>query len=396
MSIASRIIHYRFPEYIAHLFFPVTYLVSLMIPKKRGRWIFGAWFGDKYSDNSRYLFEYAVEDGRVEALWVTKNNLIELNLRTSHMPVVHAYSLIGIWMQLRAQVVIMSVNSKDFYYATITPRNIQIQLWHGTPIKKIGIDIERGLSKFTNRLRRFFIDRYDAIISPSNYSDQIFRSAFGLDDSKIIRGNYPRCDGLRISAAEKKFLRDSIGVNEKELLYIYLPTHRNEGRSAGSFKALCDPLLSILNRLKDLNVRLIIKPHPYEMFNARQLTGEIQNVLIYGEIEIYKLLACSDGLITDISSVAFDFETTGKPIFYFMPDWHEYVERERDIYMPFSDFRSRFAKTVDALFLEIAEESTKIVSDSSGSDGCLCEERFHSKDVFQKILMLVEKYEPKL
>lgn len=391
MNIASRVMNCRFPESIAVLFSPVIYIVSLIMPKKRGLWMFGAWFGEKYSDNSRYLYEYAVEDGEIDAFWVTKNNQVVQKLNVKNMPVVHAYSLIGIWIQLRAHLVIMSVNSKDFYYATVTPRSIQIQLWHGTPIKKIGMDIEKGVSKYVNRLRRFFIDRYDAMISPSMYSDQIFRSAFGLDNSKLIRANYPRCDGFKISELERKTLRYAIGVKEDVALFIYLPTHRKEGRAPGSFKALCESLLSVSNRLIDANVRILIKPHPYEMSNARQLNDQIQNMLIYDEIEIYKLLACSDGLITDISSVAFDYETTGKPIIYFMPDWQAYVEHERELYIPISDLKSRFDKTEDAFVEEILVKVKNIVPYSLDFDGYECEERINSKDVFHKILMLAAK-----
>ena len=123
--------------------FPLFFLlsiISIIFPKDKRLWVFGAWYGQRYSDNSRYLFEYICKnEPDIRAVWLTRNKKIFNELRGIGKEVYLAKSLKSFFMGYRARVVFVSsdmldVNPLACYGA------LKVQLWQGTPLKKIGLD----------------------------------------------------------------------------------------------------------------------------------------------------------------------------------------------------------------------------------------------------------------
>ena len=126
------------------------YWLSYLIPKDKNLWVFGAWFGERYADNSKYLFEYVNKyHPEIKAVWLTRNQNTYDLIKKKGYKVYKINSLGGIYYSLRAKVGIISVGLKDInMYLT---GNMQIvQLWHGIPLKKIMFDDKITFKQPTN------------------------------------------------------------------------------------------------------------------------------------------------------------------------------------------------------------------------------------------------------
>jgi CDP-glycerol glycerophosphotransferase len=323
---------------ITLLLSPLLFLISYIYPKRNDLWVYGAWFGERYSDNSKDLFEYAnaVENKPIKHYWIYKNHSLKKTIEINGNNCAYAYSINGILLQLRAKVFITCVNSSDFVPFLITPKNYFVQLWHGSPIKHIGLDSRNNIFRKTiDKLRFKTLDNYSMVVSPSKTVDKIYQSAFALGKNRIYRGGYPRNENLRVSPERKKIIRDYFGLKNGEKMAAYLPTHRNEGKGKNPFRAVLKQLIAKNDDLNN-NAKIIIKPHFYEKDSLNGIQ-ESTNVLIRYDLpfDLYEFLGATDVLITDYSSVIFDYELLNKKIIVFPFDFEKYTTHDRGLYFQF-------------------------------------------------------------
>ena len=295
------------------LFSPVIFIVSFFYKKDNSIWLYGAWFGKMYKDNSQRFFEDANNLlPEIDHVWIYKSHEVKNNIPKRYKSL-YAYSLQGMFYQLKAKVFICTLNTSDFIPFFVTPKNIIIQLWHGSPLKYIGIDSRRTrIRKFIDKVRFKTLDRYTYCISPSKLFDDCFRSAFLLGSDNILRTSYPRNKSLFISEQRKKQIRKSLKIEDSERFIMYLPTHRNQGINSNLSTAVSK--LYKYDKVFSANkVKFVIKPHFYESDNFR-LHNSLDSIKILfdSECDLYELLAASDLLVTDYSSVFFDYELLNK------------------------------------------------------------------------------------
>src|SRR5690554_4212908 len=87
----------------------IPYFISLLIPKSNSLWIFGAWGGKGFSDNSKYLFLHVLKDLKdVKACWIVKDDALFEEMRVLELPVYKEKSIKGLWYQARAGIVFYS------------------------------------------------------------------------------------------------------------------------------------------------------------------------------------------------------------------------------------------------------------------------------------------------
>ena len=319
---------------IEPFFIIFCHIISYIIPKNRNMWCFGAWFGNKYADNSKYLYEAMKEDDEINCYWITNNKTLYNQLIKEDSNVLLSKSLQGILVQLRSYVFVATVNSKDFYFPLITRKNYFVQLWHGAPMKKIGFDVKHKskIAYFINIIRYFMIDNYNVIISPGKIFDEIFSSSMKICKNNVVRSQLPRCDGLKLSNSTRNSIRKKYGVRHNEIFILYLPTHRNEGKDVKEIEKI---LSDFNNNFHIENIKIIFSLHPYDKKFIKEIKNKYQKINIIDEnddIDIYNLLGASDGLISDYSSVVFDYAVLNKPILLYMPDLKNYIKKERDFY----------------------------------------------------------------
>lgn len=343
-----------FRKLLCILLSPIIYLVAIFYPKTKDKYCFGSWFGKLYSDNSRYLYEAANDADGIDAIWITKSVEVQISLEQRGLKVFHAYSIQGLFHQLSAELMFCSVNSRDFNPFCIGPNTTLIQLWHGLPLKKIGYDVKTTVPK---RLRRWFrgrtVDSYSYVISPSYNFDEIFCSAFNIPVEKIIRAPYPRCVGMFQFEGSQAELKLKYGISLDKKVALYLPTHRDEGKTITVISDTVSELVKYENVLDRLNIQIVIKLHFYDTRFIDVLKTSKNVICIYEDVDIYPLLSISDLLITDYSSVIFDYYYLKKPVIIHAPDLVHYKLNNRELYLDICDFFIPDSQTVTELLNQL-------------------------------------------
>jgi CDP-glycerol glycerophosphotransferase len=215
-----------------------------------------------------------------------------------------------------------------------------VQTWHGTPLKRLGYDI--ASPSFVSGRRYFdFMDsdvaQWDLLISPNPFSTPIWRQAFKFT-GEIAETGYPRNDALLARDDERAALiRRLLGVPAGKRVVMYVPTWRDNQHDAASRYGL-DLQLDLVAASEELaeDYVLLIRGH-HLMAGWKLAEAEPGFVFdVTGYPDINDLLRITDVLLTDYSSVMFDFAPTGRPILFFTYDLAEYRDKLRGFYFDFS------------------------------------------------------------
>jgi CDP-glycerol glycerophosphotransferase len=209
---------------------------------------------------------------------------------------------------------------------------VYLQTWHGTPLKRIGLDIPdpgRGLGpKYIARLHND-VAKWDVLLSPNAFSTPIFRAAFGFE-GRIIESGYPRNDLLASpeSPPTRRAVRSALGIADGTLVVLYAPTLRD----GAQFEMALD-LARMRRRLGDRHL-VLVRLHP--TVAARIADGDDVRALdVSAHSDIRELYLAADVLVTDYSSAMFDFAVTGKPMLFYTYDLAEYRDDVRGFYFDF-------------------------------------------------------------
>jgi CDP-glycerol glycerophosphotransferase len=238
----------------------------------------------------------------------------------------------GEWYDVLARAHAYIGNAGAPYFFRKAPGQFHLQTWHGTPLKRIGED--RGPGDFkTWRHRRRIADQaagWDAMISPSPYCSAIFRSAFGFE-GRMLESGYPRNDILlgEGAAGARERARTVLGVREGERVVLYAPTWR-EYVGVRDAKPLYLDAPRLAKAMPDTVV--LVRGHYNSTGQADVFAGHprIHDVTRYPDIA--DLYLAADVLVTDYSSVMFDFALTDKPVVLLTPDLEQYRDVERGFY----------------------------------------------------------------
>lgn len=239
------------------------------------------------------------------------------------------------WLKLLATAKYLVNNTNFPWYFRKVPGQIYLQTWHGTPLKKLGRDIPGNTltASYLNTMDRE-ASYWDGLISPSNYCTEIFPTAFNYA-GKILETGYPRNDRLVAQSQEVRArVRKALGVNDEQTkLVLYAPTWRDYKRSAtGKWQTVN---FFTPGTVLPAGFQLAFRGHTNtHAAHSAAVAGGAIDVTNYPDVT--ELYLAADVLVTDYSSVMFDFSVTGKPIIFLAPDIAEY-ESKRGFYF---DFRS--------------------------------------------------------
>lgn len=317
----------------------IVYFLEFLIPKNSHLWVFGAWFGNTYSDNSKYLFEHVLNNcPEIRPVWVTKNQKVYNDLKRINRPVVMQNSLIGLSNIIRAAVAVLSTGKEDIGTWSIGPNTFVVQLWHGVGYKKILYDDELfnpiDEHSFNIKAKYFFFPfkknllKFDMVIATSLLIQKQFSSAFRMPIEKIPITGYPRNDVFFEPEAECLF-------KKYNKLILYVPTHRQEG-TGGILKILpSDEMLNSLNSyFQKHNYLLLIKLHNYDRkhVNKQVRHSNVSYINEEQELDTQVLLNNTDVLIVDYSSIYFDYLLLNRPIIFAPFDIETYMAEDRSFY----------------------------------------------------------------
>lgn len=320
---------------------------SYLIPRNKKIWCFGSTF----RDNAKYLYIYMFEKTKdIKCVWIGDEEDVkkvsELGFRAYKR-----WSFYGLWYELVAGAYVFNSYPANVNLFTMG-RAKRINLWHGIALKcidrkiKVGPVAERYHAKgLMNEIRYLnFRIKPHVVLSTAPIMTDNFSEAFDVGKDRIIEGIYPRCQLLNRTEDEiLYFIRnyeseECLDVVHKikkfNYTYIYMPTWRDNG---GDLLRDCGFDFNIANEALKMHDRLlIIKLHPDAKVSA---SGSYSNIFFIDKnVDIYPILPFTNCLITDFSSIYFDYILMdGKQILLFLPDFDDYINNNRDLAYPYDE-----------------------------------------------------------
>lgn len=260
---------------------------------------------------------------------------------------------------------------------------VYLNTWHGTPLKYLGRSDIKNSTSLGNVQKNYFTCDY--ALFPNEHTRDVFMKDYMLErmfKGQILLADYPRNAAL-LDEEHGTALREKLGLTGKKIL-AYMPTWRGSGRIADGKEQIA----IIKSKLEDIDAAL--KDDELLYVNLHFLVSEglnfdnFTNILPFpSEYETYEFLNVCDVLITDYSSVFFDFAVTNKKIILFAYDKQEYLE-SKGMYLDIDSFPFPIVEDTKSLIEEIHSDD---VSDRSDFQRIYC--NYADKDVINKILKLV-------
>ncbi len=327
----------RYIKVLRFVFYPL-YFISFFIPRTKTIWVFGA-HQNRYAENSKALYLYASSmQDNIKCIWITGDKRLSNKLQKEGHFSYLRWSIKGLYYSLRARYYFYNLYSDDINYYT-SGNAIMVNLWHGIPLKKIEFDIKKGAqSKMFNSIYspiyRFFKPYIfrdpDYVLSTSQTISKLFSSAFRVSEEQCLKLGYPRCDVFYNSLDPDHFTKKHKDRGEK--IIIYMPTWRSSNQD---FLADAFNDFELLNKtLDDNKLVLYIKLHP----NTKTINKQFSNIVfMHSRVDVYEFLPYTDALITDYSSIYFDYILLDKEIVFYAFDYSEYLVKDREMYFNYSD-----------------------------------------------------------
>lgn len=239
------------------------------------------------------------------------------------------------------------------------PEQTYLNTWHGTPLKKMGYDVENGANDARNVLRNFM--SADFLLSQNSFmTDQMYLSGYRLTnvfEGAILEEGYPRCDhmfGEEAGSAARAILSEQGIETEGRKVLVFAPTWR--GTSFYRPSADAARLKETIRRLREHPLLqdwvVLLKAHQVVV---DQLVDdpEVAGYLIPNDVPANEALAVADLLVSDYSSIFVDYLATGRPIAFHLPDASDY-SLNRGIYLEPDELPGPVSTTADELVAHVA------------------------------------------
>lgn len=303
-------------------------------PVKKNYILFESFFGKSYSDSPKYVYQYLSENypGMYKSIWV-------IDKKHTHIPYRHTkikrFSIRYYYYLARCEYFVF--NGRQPEWAVKRKEMTFLQTWHGTPLKKLVFDIE-DVSSATPRYKQQVYKQsraWDYLIAPNAFSGETFRRCF-MFENEMLETGYPRNDILHSANREEiaAKVKKKLGIPKGKKTILYAPTWRDDefyGKGQYKFQLHLD-LDYMRNQLGEEYV-LLLRTHYFiaDSLDVSALKGFAYNLSKYDDIS--ELYLISDILITDYSSVFFDYANLKRPMLFFTYDLEKYRDVLRGFYI---------------------------------------------------------------
>ncbi len=346
---------------VYNLVFPWLINNSLRVIKFRKRdealWIFGAWGGDNYSDNSRYLFEYVTENHpEINAVWITSRHTVKEKLSAAGQTCFLYNEPEGRRARLNAKYGFYTNSIGDFGKYDLCHGMTKVALWHGMPLKKLYY-ATNNLQKRSHNLPRLLqyivlkiynkADR-DYTIATSDLTKKLLIECFEVRPETVLVTGQPRNDGLFDEEGINK-VKNILNYDPAKKFVLYMPTWRDLGGNDEYLDSILVQLTedkSFLNKLEIENIHLYIKPHPRITVKTKS-TSNITVLKGLSDIDTQNLLGAADVLITDYSSAFIDYALLERPIHFYVPDLENYKNDKMGVFFSFEELAECWFDRID-------------------------------------------------
>lgn len=373
--------------------------------------LFCCFNGKSYSCSPKAIYEYMINNDEFKDykfIWAfvddKKYKYLEENINTT---VVKIREKEYKKYLAKAKYWIFNYKIPDFLYPK--KNQIFVQCWHGTPLKRLGCDLEHFdnvLNTIDGIKKRYKIEasKFTYFISPSKFASEKFISAWNLKEigkeNIIVEEGYPRNDFLfNYKEKDVQQIRKKLGIeNDNRKIILYAPTYRSDQHQTGLgyvYKEEID--FKKMEEKFGKEYLILFRPHYFiaNSFDFDKYKGFVYNVANIDDIN--ELYIISDILITDYSSVFFDYANLKRPMIFFMYDLEHYKNESNGFYIDLNELPGQIVETQEDL-----EKSIEDVDFNIGSSKKYKEfnEKYNylddgnaSKRVIEKVILEMEKVE---
>ena len=297
--------------------------------------LFNSYAGRKFDDSPRAIFEVMKADKRftnykmVWAFHEPDKFVVEdaIKIKTDGLKYFKTALTARVWItNSSVERGLNFVGKNTLYFNT----------WHGTPIKKMGSEIKH--EKKSHILKK--ISPVDVFMSQSEYESEIFSRTYNIPKERFLKAGLPRNDILANYSAElRRQIRAKLLLPEDKKVILYCPTFR-EFEKDKLWGIVLAPPIDLNKWEKELGTDfvLLFRAH-YEVSRAMEIRDNmfVRNMTDYPNLN--ELIIATDILISDYSSIFFDYSITGKPMFHFTYDYEKYAS-QRGMYFDIRDYLS--------------------------------------------------------
>ncbi|MFR1889055.1 CDP-glycerol:glycerophosphate glycerophosphotransferase [Anaerostipes caccae] len=323
--------HWRNPKNIFKYYY--TWCSKHLKVKEKNA-LFESFHGTDISDSPLAMMQ-ELQNRKGYKIYVTTNNYHEHKefLEENHLKAVPVKLKSFKYQKILATSKYLINNVSFPTYFIKRKEQIHLNTWHGTPLKTLGKNMRKGIESMYNIQHNFL--QADYLLFPNEFTKKHIMEDYNLNHlytGKTIVHGYPR-NSIFMDKEAGAELKNNLGFQDK-ILYTYMPTWRGANSYKGIGHDYIDTINDILNRVDQVlsdDEIFFVNLHPnvksevdYRLF---------QHIRPFPEnIPKYEFINCTDVLITDYSSIFFDFSITRKPIVLFMYDYEAYME-ERGTYL---------------------------------------------------------------
>lgn len=307
----------------------ITLYVFEKMPLKKNWIMFQSFMGRNYSGQPKYIYQYLQEHYGSEYKYIWSVDKKGIKIDGKHTTC-KRWSLRYYYYMNRSKYWV--TNMRQPLSVPKREETIILSTWHGTPLKRLVFDMEENYSaspKYKNVVYRQ-TRQWDYMLSDNPYSTEKFQKCFMLDREQILESGYPANDPMYAPDREEraKKIKKKLGIPEDKKVIMYAPTWRDDnyyGSGCYGFDIELD-IDKLKKEFGDEYV-LMLRMHYFvvDRFDMTQFGDFVVDVCNYDDIT--ELYLVSDILMTDYSSVFFDYANLKRPMLFFMYD----LEKYRDI-----------------------------------------------------------------
>jgi CDP-glycerol glycerophosphotransferase (TagB/SpsB family) len=331
---------------IGYLIYPIAYI----FPRNKSKWLFGTNVG--FTDNTKYLYLYTLERNEVRAMWITNKKDVINMMRSLNLEVYHKWSPKGLWHCLTAGMYIFTSHSNDINFFTVG-RAKKIELWHGVGIKgsssgKDGKKRDEAIKSFIYKITApHNYEKFDLFLSTGPLMNEHFTKMFNLEKGVLFDSSYPRCNFLQqpmsrildhIRLYETPEVQQLIDkFKQYDNIYLYMPTWRADMKDSFLEEAKID--FDMLNEaMLQTNSLFLFKLHP-AVRHHKDYTNYDSILFLDSHMDVYSILPFTTTLITDYSSIYYDYLLMDKKDIILFPfDYEEYITNSKSLAFDFDKY----------------------------------------------------------
>ncbi len=306
--------------------------IFMKLPVKKDLVFFESFLAKSYSDNPKYIYEHMIENNmNYKYVWSFR----EKKEIPGNAIQVKRFSLRYFYYLARSKYWVANIRLPR--YLDKRKENIYLQTWHGTPLKTLVFDQDEIFSADPNYKINFYQQsrRWDYLNSANQYSSDIFRNAFKYDKEMLEYG-YPRNDILYKKNTPEHIttIKNTLNIPKDKKVILYAPTWRDdEFFSRGNYKFTLKLELDKMQKELGNEYIVLLRTHYHiaNILDVSEFKGFVYDFSLYDDIA--ELYLVSDMLITDYSSVFFDYANLKRPILFYTYDLEKYRDELRGFYI---------------------------------------------------------------